>query len=59
MFSQVLGKQKIWKGMHIAHSILTLDWGSVLWFSSPFDLSFTMVPLKFGIGLGKVDFLAL
>ena len=48
-----MGKQKIWKGMVIAHSICTLFAGILLFFSA-FDLIFAVVPLKFAIGLKKM-----
>ena len=55
--SQILGKQKIWKGMAIAHSIFTLEEDCLMFFSA-FDLSFTVIPLKVAIGLEKNDFWA-
>ena len=53
-----LENRKCFKKLALANAILTFDRG-VLWFSSSFDLSFTVVPLKVVIGLGKFDFLSL
>ena len=48
---------QIWKGMAIAHSIFTLDGGSMVF--SAFDLSFAVVPFEVGIWLETIDFLGI
>ena len=43
--------------MVVAHSISTLDgWVQLFW--AAFDMPITMVPLKFALGLKKIDFWA-
>ena len=43
--------------MAVAHSIFTLDGGFQLFWAA-FDLHMTVVPLKFALGLEKIDFWA-